>query len=110
MTMPSSSSSLVCLPPEWDIVTRSHQFPPYHGTVEIITSSHHDRQFTTVFSQPLTLLIVNINKVPWFTVETRSGNGFWVTPMSVNISEPLGDASRDFSFKWATQVLSLIHI
>ena len=104
VTMPSSSSSLVCLPPEWDIVTRSHQFPPYHGTVEIITSSHHDRQFTTVFSQPLTLLIVNINKVPWFTVERRSGNGFWVTPMSVNISEPLGDASRDFSFKWATQV------
>ena len=50
------------------------------------------------------LTLLQINKVPWYTVENRSANDLRVLPTSITVSEKLEAASRQYAFPWASRI------
>ena len=104
---PTSPSVVQCVPPQWDMVTGSHAFVSQHVNVTLLASDETGWTSAPVFAHqsfPLTLL--QINKAPSYTVKTRSGLNWWVVPRLINISEPVGDQPREFSFQWASDIMA----
>lgn len=105
VTRPSSPSTVVCEPPQWDLVTLSHDFMAHDTNLTLLSSTQSGWRSGPVFAEePFALRAVSINKAPMYSVETGDGSGYWVQPTYVNVTEPPQGSSRDFAFAWALNI------
>jgi hypothetical protein len=105
VTIPRSATLMECLPPEWDRSTMSRHYVKTDLSLTLISSHDQGWTYEAVNSYiPLQLHAVSINKVPWYTIVPRSESGLWVSATTINITEPMQDSNREFSFQWASMI------
>ena len=102
----TSPMTVECVPPEWDVVTGSLRFVSQDVNLTLLASNQAGWISGPVYAkQTIPLKLLQINKVPFYSVKPGSGLNWWVTPGYINISEPVGDQTRDVSFQWAVDII-----
>jgi len=102
----TSPIAVECVPPQWDVVTDSHRFVSQDVNLTLLASNQAGWISGPVYAkQTIPLKLLQINKVPFYSVKPGSGPNWWVTPRYINISEPVGDQTREVSFQWAADII-----